>query len=63
MTEVSSPPGRAAKVIAFENVSKVFNQRIVLDRVSFSVASGEAVVGPCVLGRSGTGKCVMSQTS
>jgi phospholipid/cholesterol/gamma-HCH transport system ATP-binding protein len=56
MTEASSPPGRAAKVIAFENVSKVFNQRIVLDRVSFSVASGEAV---CILGRSGTGKSVM----
>ena len=41
--------------IAFEQVEKGFDDRKVLDKVSFTVAQGEAV---CILGRSGTGKSV-----
>ena len=42
--------------IAFEEVEKGFDGgRKVLDKVSFSVAHGEAL---CILGRSGTGKSV-----
>jgi phospholipid/cholesterol/gamma-HCH transport system ATP-binding protein len=41
--------------IVFEQVDKGFNGRKVLDKVSFSVARGEAL---CILGRSGTGKSV-----
>jgi phospholipid/cholesterol/gamma-HCH transport system ATP-binding protein len=41
--------------IAFEQVEKGFDGRKVLDKVSFSVAHGEAL---CILGRSGTGKSV-----
>ena len=41
--------------IAFEQVEKGFDARKVLDKVSFSVAHGEAL---CILGRSGTGKSV-----
>ena len=36
-------------------MEKGFNGRKVLDKVSFSVARGEAL---CILGRSGTGKSV-----
>ena len=42
-------------MIAFEEVEKGFDDRKVLDKVSFTVAPGEAV---CILGRSGTGKSV-----
>ncbi len=42
-------------MIAFEQVEKGFDDRKVLDKVSFTVAQGEAV---CILGRSGTGKSV-----
>ena len=41
--------------IAFEQVEKGFDGRKILDKVSFTVAPGEAV---CILGRSGTGKSV-----
>jgi phospholipid/cholesterol/gamma-HCH transport system ATP-binding protein len=41
--------------IAFEQVEKGFDDRKVLDKVSFTVAQGEAL---CILGRSGTGKSV-----
>ena len=41
--------------IAFEQVEKGFDDRKVLDKVSFTVAKGEAL---CILGRSGTGKSV-----
>jgi phospholipid/cholesterol/gamma-HCH transport system ATP-binding protein len=41
--------------IAFEQVEKGFSGRKVLDKVSFTVAEGEAL---CILGRSGTGKSV-----
>jgi phospholipid/cholesterol/gamma-HCH transport system ATP-binding protein len=41
--------------ICFDQVEKGFGARKVLDKVSFSVARGEAI---CVLGRSGTGKSV-----
>ncbi len=41
--------------IAFEQVEKGFSGRNVLDKVSFTVAQGEAL---CILGRSGTGKSV-----
>ncbi len=46
--------GRVA-TIAFEQVEKGFDDRKVLDKVSFTVAQGEAL---CILGRSGTGKSV-----
>ena len=41
--------------IAFEQVEKGFDGRTILDKVSFTVAQGEAL---CILGRSGTGKSV-----
>jgi len=41
--------------IAFDQVEKGFGERKVLDKVSFSIARGEAL---CILGRSGTGKSV-----
>jgi phospholipid/cholesterol/gamma-HCH transport system ATP-binding protein len=41
--------------IAFEQVEKGFDCRKVLDKVSFTVARGEAL---CILGRSGIGKSV-----
>jgi phospholipid/cholesterol/gamma-HCH transport system ATP-binding protein len=41
--------------IAFEQVEKGFDGRKILDKVSFTVARGEAL---CILGRSGTGKSV-----
>jgi phospholipid/cholesterol/gamma-HCH transport system ATP-binding protein len=41
--------------IAFEQVEKGFDDRKILDKVSFTVAPGEAL---CILGRSGTGKSV-----
>jgi phospholipid/cholesterol/gamma-HCH transport system ATP-binding protein len=41
--------------IEFSNVSKAFDERTVLDRVSFHVHAGETLV---ILGRSGVGKSV-----
>lgn len=41
--------------VRFENVSKSFDGKKVLDGVSFKVGAGEAF---CLLGRSGTGKSV-----
>src|SRR5437868_6971582 len=41
--------------IEFQNVSKAFGSRTVLDDVSFNVLPGETV---CILGRSGVGKSV-----
>lgn len=41
--------------VRFEDVSKSFGEKRILDRVSFKVAVGEAF---CLLGRSGTGKSV-----
>ena len=57
MTEGQTPgsPEENAPAIAFEGVSKSFGSRKVLDDVSFSVATGQAL---CILGRSGTGKSV-----
>jgi len=49
----SPPPSRAA--VKFEDVSKAFADRHVLDHVSFEVEEGTAF---CLLGRSGTGKSV-----
>lgn len=42
-------------VVEFQNVSKSFGDRKVLEDVSFQVSQGQAL---CVLGRSGTGKSV-----
>jgi len=48
--------GQASRAtIAFEQVEKGFDGRKILDKVSFTVAQGEAL---CILGRSGTGKSV-----
>lgn len=55
MTPVAEQQDNAANAIAFEDVSKGFNRRAILEHVSFSVAPGEAL---CILGRSGTGKSV-----
>ena len=44
-----------APYIEFNNVSKAFGDRVVLDNVSFDVLPGEMV---CILGRSGVGKSV-----
>jgi phospholipid/cholesterol/gamma-HCH transport system ATP-binding protein len=45
--------------IDFEDVSKSFGDKHVLDRVSFNVMPSETV---CILGRSGVGKSVSLQT-
>jgi phospholipid/cholesterol/gamma-HCH transport system ATP-binding protein len=44
--------------IEFREVSKAFAEKVVLDRVSFTVMPGETV---CILGRSGVGKSVSLQ--
>ncbi len=44
--------------IEFQEVSKAFGDKVVLDRVSFNVMPGETV---CILGRSGVGKSVSLQ--
>lgn len=54
MNEPKHGNGKAA--IAFEQVSKGFDGRAVLDGLSFDVGKGEAL---CVLGRSGIGKSVL----
>jgi len=45
--------------IEFDDVSKAFGSRTVLDHVSFNVMPAETV---CILGRSGVGKSVSLQT-
>jgi phospholipid/cholesterol/gamma-HCH transport system ATP-binding protein len=47
--------GPAETVIAFRNVSIAFNDRPVLEDVSFSVRRGQTL---CIMGRSGVGKSV-----
>ncbi len=49
----------ASVALQLDRVSKVFEEKQVLDRVSFSVAKGTGVV---ILGRSGTGKSVTLRT-
>src|ERR1700736_5080816 len=44
--------------IEFQEVSKAFGDKVVLDRVSFNVMPGETV---CILGRRGVGKSVSLQ--
>src|SRR5580704_17538396 len=44
--------------IEFREVSTAFGDKVVLDRVSFNVMTGETV---CILGRSGVGKSVSLQ--
>ena len=57
MTEERRPdsPEKDVPAIAFEGVSKSFGERKILENISFSVATGQAL---CILGRSGTGKSV-----
>lgn len=52
---VTPPPPGAAPIIEFCHVSIAFDEHVVLDDVSFSVARGETL---CILGRSGVGKSV-----
>ncbi len=47
--------GRAANYFEFRDVCKAFDERLVLDHVSFTVKHGETCV---VMGRSGVGKSV-----
>ena len=54
MTEKPREEGKQA-AIAFEDVTKTFATKKVIDHVTFSVPPGEAL---CILGRSGTGKSV-----
>ena len=49
----------AETVIQVTDLHKAFGSQIVLDGISFSVASGETL---CILGRSGTGKSVLLKT-
>ena len=51
----SSKREGGSPAIRFDCVSKRFGSLVVLDEVSFEIASGEAF---CLLGRSGTGKSV-----
>src|SRR6202046_5976918 len=51
-------PNPIQPYIEFRDVSKAFGDKVVLDRVSFSVMPGETV---CILGRSGVGKSVSLQ--
>src|SRR5579885_2803283 len=52
-------PGQPGPYIDFENVSKSFGNKHVLNGVSFNVMPSETV---CILGRSGVGKSVSLQT-
>ncbi len=49
------PAGTEVPMIAFSHVSISFNERKVLDNVSFTVKRGQTL---CILGRSGVGKSV-----
>lgn len=51
----SSAPSEVAPLIEFNRVSIAFNDRPVLEDVSFSVQRGQTL---CILGRSGVGKSV-----
>jgi phospholipid/cholesterol/gamma-HCH transport system ATP-binding protein len=51
-------PSDSSPYIAFDDVSKAFGEKRVLDHVSFYVMTGETV---CILGRSGVGKSVALQ--
>ncbi|HYA26334.1 MAG TPA: ATP-binding cassette domain-containing protein, partial [Terriglobales bacterium] len=54
-----SSNGQSGPYIDFEDVSKSFGDKHVLDHVSFNVMPSETV---CILGRSGVGKSVSLQT-
>src|SRR6266849_8145783 len=51
-------PETTPHYIEFREVSKAFDDHVILDHVSFQVEPGETV---CVLGRSGVGKSVSLQ--
>ncbi len=51
-------PGSSPYYIEFRDVSKAFDDHVILDHVSFQVEPGETV---CILGRSGVGKSVSLQ--
>jgi phospholipid/cholesterol/gamma-HCH transport system ATP-binding protein len=51
-------PSDSSPYIVFDDVSKAFGEKCVLDHVSFNVMTGETV---CILGRSGVGKSVALQ--
>jgi phospholipid/cholesterol/gamma-HCH transport system ATP-binding protein len=50
------PPAGEDRLLTVENVSKAFDEKVVLRDVSMHVDKGETL---CVLGKSGTGKSVM----
>ncbi|MGD0985833.1 MAG: amino acid ABC transporter ATP-binding protein [Acidimicrobiales bacterium] len=57
----TSPPGRGAAV-ALEDVHKRYGEKVVLDGLSLTVASGEkvAIIGPSGSGKSTVLRCVMA---
>jgi phospholipid/cholesterol/gamma-HCH transport system ATP-binding protein len=50
---ITSRPG---PVVAFEDVSIAFDQKVVLEKISFSVERGQTQI---ILGPAGTGKSVL----
>ncbi|HWZ97536.1 MAG TPA: ATP-binding cassette domain-containing protein [Candidatus Dormibacteraeota bacterium] len=55
MTEIEKQNGQAANFFEFRDVSKAFDERPVLNHVSFQVKRGQTCV---IMGRSGVGKSV-----
>ncbi len=55
MTETEKQNGQAANFFEFRDVSKAFDERPVLNHVSFAVKRGQTCV---IMGRSGVGKSV-----
>jgi len=52
---VEPAPGKTTNYFEFQDVSKAFDERVVLNHVSFAVKKGETCV---IMGRSGVGKSV-----
>lgn len=55
LASAPSSPNGAENYFEFRNVTKAFDERVVLNNVSFKVKRGETCV---IMGRSGVGKSV-----